>query len=61
LQQFYDDTALLRMIIDDIAEQKKVSYEIALKLLYTSFLAKELSVKDSWYKTYSDIDLANMI
>jgi hypothetical protein len=55
---FYDDTAMIRMLIDEIAEQRAVPLEEALMLFYTSPLAKEISNRDSWYQTYSPSDLA---
>jgi hypothetical protein len=58
---FYDDTALIRMTIDEIASQNAVSYENALKLFYTSPLARELSDKQSWYQTYAPADLAKKV
>jgi hypothetical protein len=54
------DTALVSMIIDEIAAQKNISLDAAFDLFYTSKLCELLSDRETGLFTYAPQDLAQM-
>jgi len=55
------DTSLVRMTIDEIARQKKVSLDEAFDLFYNSKICEMLSDKETGFFTYAPQDLAEMV
>jgi len=55
------DTSLVRMTIDEIARQKKVSLDEAFDLFYNSKICEMLSDKETGFFTYAPQDLAGMV
>ena len=55
------DTSLVRMTIDEVARQKKVSLDEAFDLFYNSRICEMLSDKETGFFTYAPQDLAKMI
>ena len=54
------DTALVRMTIDEIAEQRNISLDEAFDLFYNSQVCEFLSDRETGYFTYAPQDLAKM-
>jgi len=55
------DTSLVRMTINEIAEQKKVSLDVAFDLFYNSKVCEMLSDRETGLFTYAPQDLAEMV
>ena len=55
------DTSLVRMTIDEVARQKKVSLDEAFDLFYNSKICEMLSDKETGFFTYAPQDLAEMV
>ena len=55
------DTSLVRMTIDEIARQKKVSLDEAFDLFYNSKICEMLSDEETGFFTYAPQDLAEMV
>jgi len=55
------DTSLVRMTIDEVAKQGKVSLDVAFDLFYNSKICEMLSDKETGLFTYAPQDLAKMV
>jgi antitoxin component of RelBE/YafQ-DinJ toxin-antitoxin module len=55
------DTALVRMIIDEIAKQKNIPLDEAFDLFYNSKICELLSDRETGLFTYAPQDLAEMV
>ena len=55
------DTSLVRMTINEIAKQKKVSLDVAFDLFYNSKVCEMLSDRETGLFTYAPQDLAEMV
>jgi len=56
-----DDTALMRLVIEEIAKRHGVSYEQAFEKFYTSDTCKALSNKATGFFTYSHREIVDML
>jgi len=56
----FDDTALMRMVIEDLAEKKKWTYEEAINNFYTSNVCKSISNKKTGMFTYAPYEIIKL-
>ena len=56
----FDDTALMRLIIEDLAEKKGWSYEDTLDRFYRSETCKYISDPETGMFTFSHLDIIRL-